>query len=133
MKQVKIRCPYCGAHAVLRSSKAVYQSKAKPGRHLFVCARYPLCDSYVGAHEGTLLPMGTLANGDLRNKRIQAHRAFNRLWESGTMKKWQAYRWMQAKFGLCSQQAHIAMFSEYMCDQLITECDKAASHMKLTA
>lgn len=133
MRQVKIRCPYCGAHAVLRSSKAVYQSKAKPGRHLFVCARYPLCDSYVGAHEGTLLPMGTLANGDLRNKRIQAHRAFNRLWESGTMKKWQAYRWMQAKFGLCSQQAHIAMFSEYMCDQLITECDKAASHMKLTA
>lgn len=133
MKQVKIRCPYCGAHAVLRSSKAVYQSKAKPGRHLFVCARYPLCDSYVGAHEGTLLPMGTLANGDLRNKRIQAHRAFNRLWESGTMKKWQAYRWMQAKFGLCSQQAHIAMFSEYMCDQLIAECDKAASHMKLTA
>lgn len=133
MKKVKIRCPYCGAHAVLRSSKAVYQSKAKPGRHLFVCARYPLCDSYVGAHEGTLLPMGTLANGDLRNKRIQAHRAFNRLWESGTMKKWQAYRWMQAKFGLCSQQAHIAMFSEYMCDQLIAECDKAASHMKLTA
>lgn len=133
MRQVKIRCPYCGAHAVMRSSKAVYQSKAKPGRHLFVCARYPLCDSYVGAHEGTLLPMGTLANGDLRNKRIQAHRAFNRLWESGTMKKWQAYRWMQAKFGLCSQQAHIAMFSEYMCDQLITECDKAASHMKLTA
>lgn len=133
MRQVKIRCPYCGAHAVLRSSKAVYQGKAKPGRHLFVCARYPLCDSYVGAHEGTLLPMGTLANGDLRNKRIQAHRAFNRLWESGTMKKWQAYRWMQAKFGLCSQQAHIAMFSEYMCDQLITECDKAASHMKLTA
>ena len=133
MKQVKIRCPYCGAQAVLRPAEAVYQSKAKPGRHLYVCARYPLCDSYVGAHEGTLLPMGTLADGDLRNKRIMAHRAFNRLWESGTMKKWQAYKWMQAKFGLRSDQAHIAMFSEYMCDQLIAECDGAAFPIKLAA
>ncbi|WP_313529249.1 zinc-finger-containing protein [Anaerotignum sp.] len=133
MKQVKIRCPYCGAHAVLRPSTAVYQDKARPGRYVYVCARYPLCDSYVGAHKGTLLPMGTLANGDLRNKRIQAHRAFNRLWESGAMKKWQAYQWMQAKFGLCSKQAHIAMFSTYMCDKLISECDKVAANMKLTA
>lgn len=133
MKQVKIRCPYCRSHAVLRPSTAVYQSRAKPGRHLYVCARYPMCDSYVGAHEGTLLPMGTLANGNLRNKRIQAHRAFNRLWESGAMKKWQAYKWMQAKFGLNSDQAHIAMFSELLCDQLIAECDKAAANMRLVA
>lgn len=133
MKQAKIRCPYCHAQAVLRPSAAVYQDKAQPGRHLYVCARYPKCDSYVGAHEGTLLPMGTLANGDLRNKRIQAHRAFNRLWESGAMKKWQAYKWMQAKFGLNSGQAHIAMFSEFLCDQLIAECDKVAINMRLTA
>jgi len=77
--------------------------------------------------------MGTLANGDLRNKRIHAHRAFNRLWESGVMKKWQAYKWMQAKFGLSSEQAHIAMFSEFLCDQLIAECDKATANMRLTA
>ena len=133
MKKVKIHCPYCGAKAVLRPSEVVHQNRARPGQRLYVCARFPQCNAYVGAHEGTLLPMGTLANRNLRNKRILAHRAFNRLWESGTMKKWQAYKWMQAKFGLNHDQAHIAMFSELRCDQLIAECDKAAMKMRLTA
>ncbi len=69
--------------------------------------------------------MGTLANGDLRNKRIQAHKAFDWMWKSGLMTKWQAYKWMQGKLDLSNEQAHIAMFSEYMCDRLIAECNKA--------
>lgn len=130
MKRNKIRCPHCGAQAVLRPSSVVYQDRARPGEHLYVCARYPQCDSYVSAHKKTLLPMGTLANAPLRRKRILAHRSFNRLWEEGPMEKWQAYQWMQAKFSLRSNQAHIAMFSEYMCDQLIAACDQAVSNMK---
>ena len=35
--------------------------------------------------------MGSLANAELRRKRIQAHAAFDRLWESGLMSKKQAY------------------------------------------
>lgn len=130
MKRNKIRCPHCGAQAVLRPSSVVYQDRARPGEHLYVCARYPKCDSYVSAHKKTLLPMGTLANASLRRKRILAHRSFNRLWEEGPMKKWQAYQWMQAKLALPSDQAHIAMMSEYMCDQLIAASDLAFSNMK---
>lgn len=130
MKRNKIRCPHCGAQAVLRPSSVVYQNRARPGEHLYVCARYPQCDSYVSAHKKTLLPMGTLANASLRRKRILAHRSFNRLWEEGPMKKWQAYQWMQAKLALPSDQAHIAMMSEYMCDQLIAASDLAFSNMK---
>lgn len=133
MKQSKIRCPHCGALAVLRPSSVVYQERARPGEHLYVCARYPLCDSYVSAHKKTLLPMGTLANAPLRRKRILAHQSFNRLWDNGPMKKWQAYKWMQAKFSLRSDQAHIAMFSEYMCDQLIAACDQAVSNINRAA
>lgn len=115
---------------MLRPSSVVYQDRARPGEHLYVCARYPQCDSYVSAHKKTLLPMGTLANASLRRKRILAHRSFNRLWEEGPMKKWQAYQWMQAKLALPCDQAHIAMMSEYMCDQLIAACDQAVSNMK---
>lgn len=132
MKRVHVSCPYCGAKATLRPAAAVYGDRAKPGYYLYVCDRYPLCNSYVGAHAKTLLPMGTLANGRLRNKRIQAHRAFDRLWKSGTMEKWQAYRWLQAKFSLRSDQAHIAKFSEYMCDQLITVGNQATANIKRT-
>ncbi len=77
--------------------------------------------------------MGTLANGDLRNKRIKAHKAFDRIWKYGIMEKWQAYRWLQAKFGLRSDQAHIANFSEYMCDQLILVCDELLVNNKLAS
>jgi len=46
------------------------------------------------------------------------------------MKKWQAYKWMEAKFGLNSQQAHIAKFSEYMCNELIALCENSLKKNK---
>ena len=123
-KKKSIKCPYCSCSAVLRDASFVYGGKAIE-RYVYVCSRYPACNSYVGVHENTLLPKGTLANGDLRNKRIRAHKAFDSIWKIGIMNKAEAYRWMQYRFGLTSQQAHIGFFSEYMCEQLIQECEKA--------
>ena len=81
MKRVNIKCPYCGSQALLRPASVVYGGKAKdPAAPYYVCAHYPACDAYVAAHRRTRLPMGTLANADLRRRRIQAHAAFNRLW-----------------------------------------------------
>lgn len=77
--------------------------------------------------------MGTLADGNLRNKRIQAHKAFDTMWKCGAMTKWQAYKWLQGKFSLNSDQAHIAKFGEYMCDQLILECNNAYKNMNIAA
>lgn len=103
------------------------------GRYLYVCDRYPKCDAYVGAHQKSKLPMGTLADGNLRNKRIQAHKVFDKMWKCGAMTKWQAYKWLQGKFSLNSDQAHIAKFGEYMCDQLILECNNAYENMNIAA
>ncbi len=84
----------------------------------------------MSAHQKSKLPMGTLANGDLRNKRIQAHKAFDWLWKNNIMPKRQAYKWMQAKLGLREDQAHIAKFSEFMCDQLIAICQQTQENIK---
>lgn len=73
---------------------------------------YPACDSYVAAHQSTQLPMGTLANKNLRRERQAAHASFNQLWKSGLMTKRQAYLWLQAKLDLPECEAHIAKFSE---------------------
>lgn len=131
MKKNIVKC-HCGAHAVLRPAGYVHGDNARD-EYLYVCARYPVCDSYVGVHQKTKKPLGTLAPKTLRIKRMQAHRVFNRLWESGLMKKWQAYVWMQAKLGLNSEQAHIARFSEYMCDLLITECTQVLRNNRLAS
>ena len=68
-----------------------------------------------------MIPLGTLADSELRNKRIRAHQNFDRIWKNGILIKKNAYRWMQDIFCLTEQQAHIGCFSEYMCDRLIEE------------
>ena len=42
-----------------------------------------------------------------------------------------AYRWLREKYGLRKDQAHIARFNDYLCDELIKDCRKAlqANHM----
>lgn len=124
MKRVKIKCPYCGSQALLRPASVVYGERATdPTAPFYVCARYPACDSYVAAHRGSRLPMGTLANAALRHKRIQAHAALGRLWRDGLMSKRQAYLWLQAKLDLSERDAHIGRFSEFRCEQVIQLCD----------
>lgn len=66
--------------------------------------------------------MGTLANSELRHKRILAHRALQRLRKERHMDKWAAYLWLQTNLKLDESHAHIGMFSEHMCDQLISLC-----------
>ena len=124
MKKWKtIRCPYCGATTVLRDASFVY-GKNSYGGQIYVCSHYPKCDAYVGVHEGTKIPKGTLADKELRKKRIQAHRIFDQLWKQGIFSRQNAYRWAAAKFGLSDSQAHIGQFGNYMCDQLILESEK---------
>ena len=66
--------------------------------------------------------MGTLANRSLRIKRMEAHKVFNRLWESGMMSRTAAYHWLQVQMGLPPEEAHIAKFSEWRCEQVIRLC-----------
>jgi hypothetical protein len=77
--------------------------------------------------------MGTLANSELRNRRILAHRALAKIWENGVMTKEQAYKWLQDRFCLNDSQAHIGMFSEYMCDRVIAACDEVCKKINTVA
>ncbi len=91
MKRINIKCPYCRSQALLRPASVVHE-RAAPGEEVYVCARYPTCDAYVSAHRDSHLPMGTLADKSLRQKRRQAHIALNQLWERGLMTRKEAYR-----------------------------------------
>ena len=116
-----VRCPYCGANAVLRDAEYVYGPNALVEK-LYVCSNYPACDSYVGVFPDTNTPKGSLANSELRNKRIRAHKCFDAIWKQGIMTRGQTYQWMQHKFALTKKQAHIGFFSDHMCEVLINAC-----------
>lgn len=109
--------------AILHDASYVYKENAFD-KYLYVCSGYPECDAYVGVHAGSLRPKGSLANGDLRHKRIETHRLFDAIWKNGIFSRKEAYRWMQDTFSLNSSQAHIGQFSDYRCDCLMNECRK---------
>lgn len=131
MKRLKIRCPYCGSLASKRHASVVYGEKASKNSFLYICDRYPKCNSYVAAHRDSGLPMGTLANESLRKKRIAAHKALNKICNKGFMTKEQVYIWLQSKFSMTEKQMHIGNFDEYYCNQVIFECNKAFHNMRL--
>lgn len=118
----QLRCPYCGAAVTIRSAAEIYDDPTCT-KELYVCNNYPRCNTYVGMHHGTRVPYGTMANGDLRNLRIKAHRKFDQIWQIGIMNRDNAYRWLADYFCVGLGDAHIGMLGEYNCKKLIEECD----------
>ena len=66
--------------------------------------------------------MGTMADSNLRNKRIEAHRALDAIWKNGYMTKHSTYIWLQNRLNLREKDTHIGKFSYYLCEQTIREC-----------
>ena len=119
----KMRCPYCGSPVVYRSADGIYHDNRK-GTMLYVCSRYPECDSYVRVHAGTNIPVGSLANHELRSLRRTAHYYFDQLHESGYMSKQDAYQWLADLVMAPLSEAHIGHLGEYYCKQVIEESRK---------
>ena len=128
MKQKQIKCPYCHANASLRPASVVYGlNRRSQGKFLYLCDRRHAADSFEGSQPRLTRPWGSWANGDLRQRRICASRALEKLRQSRHMEKWEVYIWLQAKLGLDERQAHIGQFSEWMCDEVIRLCRQASA------
>ena len=122
-KDRPMRCPYCGGPVVYRSSKGIYRDGSRQTM-LYVCANYPACDAYVRVHEGTRIPVGSLADWKLRKLRREAHRHFNRLYDDGHMSRQDAYRWLADITGAPPSEAHIGHMGEYYCQFVIDKSDE---------
>lgn len=119
----QMRCPYCGSHVVYRSADGIYRDNSR-GAMLYACAKYPDCDSYVRVHAGTNIPVGSLANHELRALRRSAHHYFDQLYECGYMSKQDAYQWLADLIMAPLSEAHIGYLGEYYCKKVIEESRK---------
>ena len=116
------RCPYCKSGVELVTGAAVYPKHPElADRNIWRCV---ICDAHVGCHrhgarvigrdgsvqisDGTL-PMGSLANPELRAARIETHRMLDALWQPpARMSRSEAYAWMAHLLSVPIEEAHVA-------------------------
>lgn len=124
-------CQYCQTPAVLTKGSALYPSLP----HLFnkwfwVCSP---CNARVGCHavgafvfvdgvrvesDGTL-PLGSLANPELRRLRTETHRVFDSWWRQQGMTRTQAYFWLAGALGIDPKDCHVSQFDPDRCRSAI--------------
>lgn len=113
------RCPYCNNDTEYVDSSKIY------GRSYGMVYLCEPCDAYVGVHHKTSKEsLGSVAKGDLRNARKEAHKAFDPIAKAGR-EGWsrnKAYAWLRGKMDLPKVICHIGMFSINRCQQVINIC-----------
>lgn len=115
-------CRYCGHDVVLTSNAEIYGKEYGNGR-IYLCRN---CRAYVGTHTGTNIPLGTLANNELRKVRNETHIIFDKLWKSPTriMTRHNAYKLLAKRMGLKIENTHIAWFELEQCKQVKRICEE---------
>ena len=102
-------CPDCGKDMVLKNSRYGL---------FYGCVDFPDCRSTHGAHpDGS--PLGIPANKETKLLRIAAHNAFDCLWQSGSMRRKDAYRWLMRAMRMSHQEAHFGRFTAEQCRRAI--------------
>ncbi|MBI3346954.1 MAG: hypothetical protein HY020_07050 [Burkholderiales bacterium] len=124
------RCPYCFSAVELVTGADVFPERLElADRNIWRCT---LCDASVGCHkagarvlrsdgielvsDGTL-PMGSLADEELRAARTETHRLFDGLWKPypAGMSRAEAYAWMAKLLTIPFEDAHVASLSYDEC------------------
>ena len=114
---IPTKCRYCGHEVILTSNAEIYGKEYGNGK-CYLCRN---CRAFVGIHTGTTIPLGTLANDELRKARNEAHKLFDKLWKSPTriMTRYEAYKWLANKMNLKIEETHIALFEIKQCNKVI--------------
>lgn len=128
-------CPYCNKSARLVGGSVIYPDRKNlHGLKFWMCAP---CQAWVGCHredawtmvanqkvfsDGTL-PLGRLANAELRMAKMKAHEAFDPIWkrEQGVSRS-EAYTWLRVMLGMHRDVCHIGEFDVAECEAVVRAC-----------
>lgn len=120
-------CPYCDTPATLvEHGDQLYPYRRDFGM-LWACT----CGAYVGCHPGSILPLGRLADRELREAKKAAHAVFDPIWkkeiENGAKHRAArtfGYAWLAKELGISPDQCHIGWFDVEQCQRVIDICTR---------
>ncbi len=127
-----LTCAYCRLPAQLVTGAEIYPHRDDlAGEKFWRCVP---CSAWVGCHkagawvpgangskttsDGTL-PLGRLANAELRALKRQAHGAFDPIWKARHMNRREAYAWLAGRLGINATVVHIGDLDEAGCRAVI--------------
>jgi len=125
-----VTCPYCKKKAELVTGRYLYTHRADLWhKKFYICHT---CDAYVGCHRDTEKPLGKLANKELREIRMETHKAFDPIWQVigyGFTRK-TAYETLAAELNIHRHECHIAKFDKDTCLKAIEFSNKLLSTLR---
>lgn len=107
-------CPYCGQPVQLVSNSAIYGREYGDWPYAYLCKP---CNAYVGLHPNTDLPLGTLADRELRKCRSRSKATFHQLMKRQGWSRNEAYRWLAAEMNIPRRRCHFGMFDASQCER----------------
>lgn len=113
-------CPHCQGLVEIKHHEQIYNGR-RFGDWPWVYACND-CDSYVGMHPFTNLPLGTLATMETRSARHQAKAAFNNYWMSRGISRTAGYKWLAEQLGIERSKCHIGWSDKAQCERIIKVC-----------
>lgn len=105
-------CSSCGGDVVIAHHTEVYGREYSEWPWMYRC---PACDSSVGMHPFTSIPLGTLADRQLRTLRNNCKQPFELVWRSGLMSRDQAYAALADHLGMPVENCHFGWFDADQC------------------
>ena len=117
-----VKCE-CGVYAQFVDTKVIYKNSKKSYGMAYLC---PCCGSYVGCHNGTNIPKGTLADAQTRKYRKYVHYFMEKKWK-GIKNTTEQYQWLSEQMHLPKEITHIGMFNTEMCKNALAKISKASS------
>jgi len=113
-----MKCPYCGKEAVWCENKAIYGRNYGKSYMCYLCKS---CDAYVGCHQNTKKPLGTMANNELRKWRKQAHALIDPLWKKQKWNRKTVYSRLNKFFG---KHIHIGEADIELCKDIMNNYEE---------
>lgn len=113
MPDKEMFCPYDGTPAEWVNNSRIY---GKSYGKSYMCWLCPTCGAYVGCHNNTRKPLGTMANRELRNWRMHAHSHIDPIWKDGALPRGVVYAILHEQFG---RPIHIGEADIETCKKII--------------
>ena len=95
-KQYTVTCPVDGKPAPWVENKEKYGQNYGKSYMCYYCKEH---DTYVGCHDNSRRPLGTMAGAELREARMAVHAKIDPLWRSGRLRRGEVYRMITLKLG----------------------------------